>query len=223
MALTMNATVQELRSIPFFADFSDESLTLVAKAAIRRAYAPGETIILAGEPCQAAYFIVAGQVRVYRLSLAGREQVLARLGPGKSFNSVPLFQARRVNHATVQALTPVTLYAVPADELHRLVLQRPDLALALLQDFAARLDHLTDLVEDLALRTVQARLARFLLEHIAADQPPQRWTQEEIATYLGTVRDMIGRALRAFADEGLLRIERQRIVLLDRQGLEDQV
>jgi CRP/FNR family transcriptional regulator len=219
----MNVTVRALRSIPFFADFSGESLALVAGAAIRRAYAPGETIILAGEPCQAAYFIVEGQVRVYRLSLAGREQVLARLGPGKTFNSVPLFQPLCKNHATVQALDPVTLYAVPADDLRRLVLQCPDLALALLQDFAARLDHLTNLVEDLALRTVRARLARFLLQHIAADQPPQPWTQEEIASYLGTVRDMVGRALRAFADEGLLRIERQRIVLLDRQGLEDQI
>ncbi len=219
----MSITVRALRRIPFFAAFSDESLALVVGAAIRRAYAPGETIILAGEPCQAAYFIVEGQVRVYRLSLAGREQVLARLGPGKSFNSVPLFQARRVNHATVQALDTVTLYAIPAGDLLHLVGQCPELALALLQDFSARLDHLTNLVEDLALRTVRARLARFLLEHIAADQPPQRWTQEEIASHLGTVRDMVGRALRAFADAGLLRIERQRIVLLDRQGLEEQI
>jgi CRP-like cAMP-binding protein len=219
----MNVTSEALRRIPFFAAFSDENLALVARAAIRRAYAPGETIILAGEPCQAAYFIAQGQVRVYRLSLAGREQVLARLGPGASFNSVPPFQPRRVNHATVQALDHVTLYALPADDLRRLVGQCPDLALALLQDFAARLDHLTDLVEDLSLRTVRARLARFLLKHIAAGQPPQRWTQQEIAAHLGTVRDMVGRALRSFADAGLLRIERQRIVLLDRQGLEEQV
>jgi CRP-like cAMP-binding protein len=100
-----------------------------------------------------------------------------------------------------------------------LVGQSPELALALLQDFAERLDHLTNLVEDLALRTVRGRLARFLLEH-AKDGVARHWTQDGIATHLGTVRDMVGRTLRAFADAGLVRMDRQRIVLLDREGLE---
>ena len=173
--------------------------------------------------CQAAYFIVEGQVRVYRLSLAGREQVLARMGPGRTFNTVPLFQARSVNHATVQALGPVTVYAITGDDLRQLVGECPDLALALLKDFATRLDHLTNLVEDLSLRTVRGRLARFLLERAEEGQITQRWTQEEVAAHLGTVRDMVGRTLRAFADAGLVRLERQRIVLLDREGLEAEV
>ncbi len=219
----METTVRALRRIPFFAGLSDETLARVAGAAIRRAYTPDETIIFEGDPCQAAYFIVEGQVRVYRLSLAGREQVLANLGPGRIFNMVPLFQARGVNHATVQALAPVTLYAITGDDLHQLVGKCPDLALALLRDLATRLDHLTNLVEDLSLRTVRGRLARFLLERAEEGQITQRWTQEEVAAHLGTVRDMVGRGLRAFADAGLVRLDRQRIVLLDREGLEDQV
>ncbi len=219
----METTTQTLRRIPFFAGLSDETLARVAGAAIRRAYAPDETIIFEGDPCQAAYFIIEGQVRVYRLSLAGREQVLVRLGPGRTFNMVPLFQARGVNHATVQALGPVTLYAITGDDLRRLVGACSDLALALLGDLSTRLDHLTNLVEDLSLRTVRGRLARFLLERAQEGQITQRWTQEEIAAHLGTVRDMVGRGLRAFADAGLVRLDRQRIVLLDREGLEDQV
>ncbi len=219
----METTVRALRRIPFFAGLSDETLARVANTAIRRAFVPDETIIFEGAPCQAAYFIVEGQVRVYRLSLAGREQVLANLGPGRIFNMVPLFQARGVNHATVQALAPVTLYAITSDDLHQLVGRCPDLALALLRDLATRLDHLTNLVEDLSLRTVRGRLARFLLERAEEGQITQRWTQEEVAAHLGTVRDMVGRGLRAFADAGLVRLDRQRIVLLDRKGLEDQV
>ncbi len=92
--------------------------------------------------------------------------------------------------------------------------------MAILQDFAGRLDHLTNLVEDLSLRTVRGRLARFLLEHADSIQAARNWTHDEIAANLGTVRDMVGRTLRAFADAGLVRIERQRIVLLDREGLE---
>jgi len=216
----MEATAQALRSIPLFASLPDDALACVARAAVRRIYGPGEIVLLEGEACRAAYFITVGQVRIYRTSPGGREQVLARLGPGRAFNTVPPFLPHGVNHATVQTLTPTVLYAIPADDLRRLASECPELTLALLQDFADRLDHLTNLVEDLSLRTVRGRLAHFLLKHAEASAVTRRWTQEEIATHLGTVRDMVGRTLRSFAEAGLIRLERQRIVLLDREGLE---
>jgi CRP/FNR family cyclic AMP-dependent transcriptional regulator len=224
----MVPTAQTLRRVALFAGLSDDALARVASVAFRRSYEVGETIIFEGDPCRAAYFIAEGQVRVYRLSPGGREQVLARLGPGQAFNTVPPFQPQGVNHATAQALTPVTLYVIVREDFRRLVGECAGLALAILQDFADRLDHLTNLVEDLSLRTVRGRLARFLLGHASpapgetqrAIQATQRWTQEEMAAHLGTVRDMVGRGLRAFADAGLVRVERQRIVLLDREGLE---
>jgi CRP/FNR family cyclic AMP-dependent transcriptional regulator len=216
----MEATTKALRAIPLFADLSVDALAGVARAAVRRAYAEGETILVEGESCRAAYFIAEGQVRVFRLSPGGREQVLARLGPGQAFNTVPPFQPQGVNHATVQALAATVVYAIPCDHLRRLVGEVPQLALAILRDFADRLDRLTGLVEDLSLRTVRGRLARFLLERAEAGQVTRRFTQEEMAAELGTVRDMIGRTLRAFADAGLVKLERQRIVLLDREGLE---
>ena len=224
----MDPTAQALRRVTLFASLSDDALARVARVAFRRTCAPGETVIFEGDPCQAAYFIAEGQVRVYRLSPGGREQVLARLGPGQAFNTVPPFQPQGINHATVQALTAATLYVVTCGDFCRLVEECGELALAVVQDFADRLDHLANLVEDLSLRTVRGRLARFLLEHAptelgeAADavQVARNWTQDEIAANLGTVRDMVGRTLRAFADAGLVRIERQRIVLLDRDGLE---
>lgn len=218
----MENTTLLLRRTALFAGLSDDALARVASAAIRRTFTPGETVIIEGDPCQAAYVVGEGQVRVYRMSAGGRQQVLAQLGPGQAFNTVPPFQPQGVNHASVEALTPLVLYAIPVDDLRRLVRECPELALAILQDFADRLDHLTDLVEDLGLRTVRGRLARFLLEHAEAGAVTRRWTQEEIAGHLGTVRDMVGRALRAFVDAGLIAMERQRIVLLDRPGLEDE-
>ncbi|HEY76163.1 MAG TPA: Crp/Fnr family transcriptional regulator [Thermoflexia bacterium] len=215
-------TLEDLQAISLFADLSDAALACLAQTAVRRTFAAGEIIIVEGDPCRAAYFIAEGQVRVFRTSPGGREQVLTRLGPGQAFNTVPPFLAQGRNHATVQAITRVVLYAVPAEDLRRLVLECPELALSLLHDFARRLDHLTDLVESLSLQTVRGRLARFLLEHAEAGQVTRRWTQEEIAAHLGTVRDMVGRTLRAFAEAGLIRLDRQRIVLLDRKGLEEE-
>lgn len=179
-------------------------------------------IFLAGEPCQAVYFIAEGQVRVTRLSPEGRKQVLVVLEPGQAFNTVPPFLAEPVSPSNAEAVTPVTLYAVTRDDFLRLMRRCPDLTLVVLRDFAHRLAHLTDLVEDLALHTVRGRLARFLLDQATGDTVARRWTQDEIADQLGTVRDMIGRSLRSFADAGLVRVERGRIVLLDQAGLEEE-
>ena len=227
----MESTAHALRRISLFAGLSNDVLVRLASLVYARTYTQGETIIFEGDPCEAAYFIAEGHVRVYRLSTSGREQVLARLGPGQTFNTVPPFQLHGVNHATVEALTPVALYIIASEDFCRLVGECAELALVVLQDFADRLDHLTNLVEDLSLRTVRGRLARFLLEHVSSEinETPdaggvtRRWTQEEIAAHLGTVRDMVGRTLRAFADAGLVRMDRQRIVLLDWEGLEAEM
>jgi CRP-like cAMP-binding protein len=73
----------------------------------------------------------------------------------------------------------------------------------------------------LALHTVQERLARFLLDQAKTGSPGtlQRWTQQDIAVHLGTVRDVVGRELRALEDAGAIRIERGQIILLDRDTL----
>jgi CRP/FNR family cyclic AMP-dependent transcriptional regulator len=216
----MKPEVEALRRISLFTDLPQETLARLGRVAIRRTYEADEIIILEGAPCRAAYFVAEGHVRASRISSEGREQVLARLGAGQGFNTVPPFQPCGVNHATVRAVDEVTAYAVTKEDFLRLVSEDARLALALLQDFADRLDHLTDLVEDLSLRTVRGRLARFLLEQAEAGEVTATWTQTEIAARLGTVREMIGRTLRAFADAGLIQIDRQRIVLLNREGLE---
>ncbi len=212
-----------LRTISVFAQLPSKTLEDIARVAVPRTYECDETIIFEGDPCHAAYFVARGHARVARVSAGGREQVLARLGPGQSFNTVPLFQRDGVNHATVRAMEEVTLYIVAREDLIALLRVSPELGLALLRDFADRLDHLTDLVEDLSLRTVRGRLARFLLEQAEAGAVSPRMTQAEIAARLGTVRETIGRTLRDLADDNLIRMDRDRILLLDRQGLEYEV
>jgi len=215
-----HAHIHALHDIQLFASFSESVLACIANVVTPRAY-PAETLIVVeGEPCEAAYFIIKGHIEVYRMSLQGRQQVLARLGPGQAFNTVPLFQSGGCNHASAVARTNVTLYALLKEDFPCALRDCPDLAFVILKDFADRLAHLTDLVEDLALRSVRGRLARFLLQQADGTAIAQKWTQDEMAAYLGTVRDMIGRSLRALTDERMIRIDRGRIALLDRAALE---
>jgi len=216
----MTTALTPLQNIRLFASLSEATLAKIEQASVRRTFNPGEILLLEGEPGQAAYFILEGSVRVYRTSLDAREQVLALMEKGQSFNTVPVLQPEGVNHASVRAVTAGSMLCIRGEDFRRLLQACPDFSFAILQDFAARLADLTDLVEDLSLHSVRGRLARFLLDQADQGQLAPRWTQDEIASQLGTVRDMVGRTLRAFMDEGLIRKDRQRILLVDRDGLE---
>ncbi len=213
-----------LQRVRLFASLHKATVAHIAGYARVQSYVRNEHILLQGDPARAVYFIVTGEVRVYRVSREGREQVLVHLLAGQTFNTVPAFRDGGRNPANVVAIDEVTLGAVLKQDFLDLVAGHSDLALAVLEDFADHLTTLTDLVEGLALHTVQERLARFLLDRAETEAPAgemaaQRWTQQEIAIHLGTVRDVVGRELRAMEDAGLVRIERGRIVLLDRQKL----
>ena len=216
--------VERLRKVALFANLSETTLTRVVAAAAVMRYAPDEHILLEGDPCRAGYFIMEGAVRVYRVSQEGREQVLVRLGPGQAFNTVPVFEPDGRNPANAVALTEVTLCVLLKEDFLQLVRTHGDLAMVVLGDFAQRLSHLTNLVEGLALHSVQERLARFLLDAApqkdGTSEEVREWTQQQIAVHLGTVRDMVGRELRALEEAGLIRLERGRIVLLSRDELE---
>ena len=156
-------------------------------------------------------------MRIFKLSPEGRQQALDRLGPGEAFNLVPLFDGLH-NPASAEAVNAVTICLLGRQDLLAALHRYPAVADALLADFAGRLRRLSALVEDLSFRTVRARLARFILRQAAT--PERRLTQAEMAAELGTVRDVIGRTLADFQAEGLIAIDRHRIIIKDRPALE---
>ena len=204
-----------------FLGLDEHERAQVAALSRRECFRRGQFLLLEGEPCTAVYFVARGRVRVSKVSPEGREQVLALLGPGEGLNLVPALDDGP-HPAAVEALTEVEVYAFATADFLRLVREIPQVAVNVLADFAGKLRRLVGLVEDLSFRTVSARLARFLLSDEAM-LPGRRWTQEEIAARLGTVREMVGRVLRTWQDEGVVRMERGRVVVLDRAGLQSRV
>jgi CRP/FNR family cyclic AMP-dependent transcriptional regulator len=215
----MSSLLRTLSEFPLFASLDEHVLTQVVHSIHERTYEPGQVVVFGGEACEAVYLVVQGVLRARRLSMEGREYVLAYIGPGEVFNMVPAFDNGK-NVATVEALTNATVYLFPCDRFRQLVYEHRDMAMIALERLAGRVRYLSDRVEDLALHTVRTRLARFLLANAADGARARRWTQEEIAAQIGTVRDVVGRTLRGFAREGLIRRSRGRLVISDREALE---
>jgi CRP-like cAMP-binding protein len=214
----MSSIALDLSKFPIFEKLSDSALQRIALNVHKRSFSAGQVIVLAGDPSRAVYLVVKGTVRVQRLSPEGREYVLHTLGPGQSFNLVSALDGG-YNLATVSALTDVETYVVPCDVFHRMVRDHPEVAQTLLKHLASRIRVLSDAVEDLALHTVRTRLARCLLSSTKGDAPPKYWTQGELAAHIGTVRDVVGRTLRTFMQEGLIQREQGRVVVTDVAGL----
>lgn len=219
----MSKALQVLSSIPYFAQLDPATLEAVTRAAIQRSFDAGQVVFLEGEPCSGLYVVQEGWLRSVKISPTGREQVIRFVGPEEMFNEIGVF-AGGVNQVTVEALEATALWIIPRETLLGLMDTHPSLCRLITQNLAQRVLHLISLVEDLSLRTVEGRLARVLLEQSRGDLVSrQRWsTQAEMASRLGTVPDVINRALRNLVEGGLIRIERHQIHILDREGLADK-
>ena len=156
-------------------------------------------------------------------SAEGKEQILYIVRPGESFNDVPIFDGG-LNPASAQAMGPVTLYGIRKSNVETVLRDHPQVALNVIGVLADKLRHLVSLVEDLSFRHVIGRVARILLEYAGDGAGPRsRLTQQEIAAMAGTAREMVGRSLKALEEGGVIRMDRHRIVITDKEALKEMV
>lgn len=212
------------RSVSYLAELPQATHEALAAVAIERAYRAGEVIFWQGDPAYGLYVIGEGCVKISRHSTDGREHILHLLQRGETFNDVAALDGGE-NPATATAHTDTVIWAIPRSDLMRTTERHPDLAWALLEDMARRARTLVTMVEDLAMRSVKGRLARLLLEQATKNDSealPRLLTQEEMANQLGTVREVVGRALRSLANSGVIEFDRHRIVILDVDKLAEE-
>lgn len=201
-----------------------DAVAALAQCAVARTYAREEVIFLEGEPTAGLFLVASGVVKICHYSRDGREHILHFIQRGDTFNDVSVLDGGP-NPATAVAHSDVTLWRVKREDLQAVVVHNPALAWAMIENLAHRARVLVATVHDLAMRNVRGRLARLLLEQAEASErgvAPAPLTQEDIAHHLGTVREVIGRTLRALAADGLIAIERQQIVVLDRERLREE-
>lgn len=218
-----------LAQLPYFSGLDHRTLLEIGRTLRRRTFQPGETMVVEGKPCEGLYFVIQGQVRLSKRSAEGREHVLRVLGPGVTFNDVAVFDGGP-NSENAVAVGATTVGFIPTAEMRALVDRHPEVAKAALRVFSSRQRALGDVVEDLALRDVTTRVARLLLgcigrhAHIVEHAPDAcaRITHREIASMVGSVREVVQRALKDLERDGAIALERSRIRIRDPAKLEQR-
>ncbi|TAK30640.1 MAG: Crp/Fnr family transcriptional regulator [Chloroflexota bacterium] len=215
-----------LKKTEYFSALSEPELDFVRARVVEKRVKRGELLFLEGEPCAGLHLIVSGRVRVFKTSAEGKEQVLALMQAGQSFNEVPLLDGG-LNPATAEALEDTHVYVLSKESMAQIICAQPSVALAMLRIFAARLRHLSVLVEELSFKHVTSRLAKILLEQARQSSAehgeahaPHRVTQQELAAMVGTAREVVARALKNLEKQGVIKVARQRIVIVNPKELE---
>jgi CRP-like cAMP-binding protein len=215
--------LKRLQTFDFLRGLDPETLASLAKCAVWKVFPAEAVVFWEGDTETNLYYLQYGLLKALKASPDGRQQVLRFIHAGEIFNEVGVL-ARRPNPATAIALEESGIWLLPRQALEDIVRAYPQTAFQIIENMADKIIGLAALASDLSLKTVEARLAELLLEQAEGDViERRRWTtQRELAARLGTVPDVLSRVIRELTKAGLIRMDRQRIHILDRKGLEER-
>ena len=215
-----------LKRTPLFRELDDATLNLLAEHAVPRHYRKGEFLFLAGEEAHGLFVIVSGSVRAFRESLDGREQVIHVERAGATVAEVPVFDDGAYPSTVAAEEDTETLFLDKRD-IRQLSLQHPEIPLAAVRVLASRLRRCAELVEALSLKDVGQRVARFLVSEArrhgeATDNGVSltlTHTNQQIAARVGSVREVISRALSRLQHDGLIVLQDRKLTIPDLEAL----
>jgi CRP/FNR family transcriptional regulator len=214
--------IRALRENIYFDHASQAELETLVDCVSLREIQRGETLFFESDPCAGLHILLNGCVKLYRLSPQGRQYIVRLCQEKDTFNEVSVFDGGN-NPVNAEAIEASQVWVVEPDCLRRLVRTNPDFAQKVIYNLGQNLRHLVQTASELAFDQVTHRLARLLNSLPAGETDggsPSRWTQEQLAARLGTVREVVARSLRELERSGAIRTENRRIAIADPGVLE---
>jgi CRP-like cAMP-binding protein len=209
-----------LDGLPLFVGLSDATRLRLSAGAVERTFPAGSTLFRAGTAPSGIYVVLSGRVRVVR-SRHGRQHVVHSEGPGGTLGEVPFFEGG-VLPATAVSTERSRCLLLNGDTLRAVMREDPEVAWLFLRRLSARVRVLVERLDRVATQSIHGRLAAFLVTRAQLSAGPFTLglTQAELAEELGTVREVIVRALARLRDGGLIEFAgRGRYVITDRAAL----
>jgi CRP/FNR family transcriptional regulator len=213
--------LRAMKASPLFCALRPEARESLARRGVARRYESGEAVFQAGEPADRFFLVVFGRVKVFKISAGGGQQILHSFGPGTTFGEAAMWAGGRYP-AFSEALERTALFALSRSALRDACAGNPDLAIGMMAGLSQKLREFVQLVEDLSLKAVPARLAGALLaeaKKAGSERFRMRQTKAELASQLGTIPETLSRGLRKFKDAGFIRVSGPEITILQSSAL----
>jgi len=210
-----------LSSIQVFRDLNPSELAEMDRQITMSTCQPGKIFYMPEDSGEVLFLLKKGQVQIYRLAPNGKKLVVATLGPGAIFGEMSLV-GQGMHNTFAEAVNECVLCVMSRADVERLMREKPDVAFRFFETMGDRVSQLETRLEDIAFKSIPARLADLLLR-LAGDLGKNEikgYTHQDFSEMLGTYRETITQTLNEFKTQGLIDIGRKRIVLLDRPHLE---
>ncbi|MDY6824712.1 MAG: Crp/Fnr family transcriptional regulator [Thermodesulfobacteriota bacterium] len=206
-----------------FKGLPNDQIREIAGIAQKETVGRGGLIFADGESGNGFYIVAEGKIKIFKVSLEGKEQILHIFGPGEPFGEVPVFTGAMFP-ANAEALTKSTILFFPKSAFIRLIEQNTPLVLNMLGVLSKRLRQFTIQVEHLSLKEVPGRLAAYLLllseEQNGALALFLPISKGQLASLLGTIPETLSRIFAKMGEKGYISVDGREITILDFQGLE---
>lgn len=208
-----------IRHIAYFEALPPEEVAALARASVRRRYRPGSAIFAQGEPAAGLYCVVSGRVKAVRYSPHGRELIIRFFVPFETFDEVGALEGGQ-NPSSAIAAEESEILLIPTAVLAPLLRRYPQVDTRIMTAMAQKLRFAMNRFEQVTLYDVKGRVATFLLAQWRSGSRTCRLSQDELASMLGTVRQVAGRALAELQAAGAIKVRRGAIQILRPQILE---
>ena len=217
----LSEKMRALRSCPYFTGLGDEILAELVPGLRLIRYERGEVIFWQDEPCPGLQIIERGMVKLFKLSPQGRELIVNIFKEGATFAEVPVFDGG-ANPVNAAALEESDIWQLDTVEIRSLLQKHPEMSKQIMLNLAKNLRMMVGIIEEVSFYQVTQRLAR-LLSQMSAEElsgsDVTRLTQDQLAARLGSVREVVARALRELERSGAIRVDRRQIQIIDERVL----
>ena len=216
--------LSHIARVPLFEGLPSEQIEDLAMIVTDQVFRRGESIFSEGDEGSGFYVVIRGRVKIFKLSLEGKEQILHFFGPGEPFGEVPVFTGQHFP-ANAEAMEESRVFFFPRKSFVNLIKKNPSLALNMLAVLSMRLRRFTALIDDLSLKEVPGRLAAYLLylndQHKGSKEVELTITKAQLASLLGTIPETLSRILGKLSLQGFIETDGRRIRILDSEALQD--
>lgn len=215
-------TSKFLKTSTLFAGLDDNEVQALADVMSVKHLSKGIIVFMDGDEATGFYVLFEGKIRIYKSSPEGKEYTIHIIKPNQFFAEVAIFQGKNYP-ADCMALEDSVVGYFPKDRFLQLIEKHPKISLKIIASLSRFLREYNQMVEELALKEVSARLARYILEK--ANGRSQKTividiTKTELAKHLGTISETLSRNFKKMRDKGVIEVNNQEITIHDFDHLE---